>query len=60
MSNLEKTDLYKKSTGSYNFLKSPENSGEGGGVMQVLQGKAIMEQIVAGRLCFYRRLSPQI
>lgn len=28
--------------------------------MQVLTGKAIMEQIVAGRLCFYRRPSPQI
>jgi len=28
--------------------------------MQVLTGKAIMEQIVAGRLCFYRRPAPQI
>lgn len=28
--------------------------------MQVLLGKAIMEQIVAGRLCFYRRPAPQI
>lgn len=28
--------------------------------MQVLRGKAIMEQIVAGRLCFYRRPSPQV
>jgi len=28
--------------------------------MQVLRGKAIMEQIVAGRLCFYRRPAPQI
>ena len=28
--------------------------------MQILTGKAIMEQIVAGRLCFYRRPAPQI
>ena len=28
--------------------------------MQVLTGKAIMEQIVAGRLCFYRRPRPQV
>lgn len=28
--------------------------------MQVLTGKAIMEQIVAGQLCFYRRPAPQI
>ena len=28
--------------------------------MQVLKGKAIMEQIVAGRLCFYRRPTPQV
>ena len=28
--------------------------------MQVLSGKPIMEQIVAGRLCFYRRLEPQV
>lgn len=28
--------------------------------MQILKGKAIMEQIVAGRLCFYRRPAPQI
>ena len=28
--------------------------------MQVLRGKAIMEQIVAGQLCFYRRPTPQI
>ena len=28
--------------------------------MQVLQGKAIMDQIVAGRLCFYRRPTPQV
>lgn len=28
--------------------------------MQVLRGKAIMEQIVAGRLCFYRRPVPQV
>lgn len=28
--------------------------------MQILSGKAIMEQIVAGRLCFYRRPAPQI
>ena len=28
--------------------------------MQVLTGKAIMNQIVAGRLCFYRRPVPQI
>jgi len=28
--------------------------------MQVLSGKAIMEQIVVGRLCFYRRPVPQI
>lgn len=27
--------------------------------MQILTGKAIMEQIVAGRLCFYRRPAPQ-
>lgn len=28
--------------------------------MQVLFGKAIMDQIVAGRLCFYRRPAPQV
>ena len=28
--------------------------------MQILTGKAIMEQIVAGRLCFYRRPAPQV
>lgn len=28
--------------------------------MQILKGKAIMEQIVAGRLCFYRRPTPQV
>ena len=28
--------------------------------MQVLKGKPIMNQIVAGRLCFYRRPTPQI
>jgi len=28
--------------------------------MQVLTGKAIMDQIVAGRLCFYRRPAPNI
>ena len=28
--------------------------------MQVLSGKPIMEQIVAGRLCFYRRPVPQV
>ena len=28
--------------------------------MQLLKGKAIMEQIVAGRLCFYRRPAPQV
>jgi len=28
--------------------------------MQVLTGKAIMDQIVAGRLCFYRRPTPKI
>ncbi len=28
--------------------------------MQILSGKAIMEQIVAGRLCFYRRPAPQV
>lgn len=28
--------------------------------MEILTGKAIMNQIVAGRLCFYRRPSPQV
>lgn len=28
--------------------------------MQILSGKAIMDQIVAGRLCFYRRPAPKI
>ena len=28
--------------------------------MQILSGKAIMDQIVAGRLCFYRRPAPQV
>ncbi|MCI9155967.1 MAG: hypothetical protein HFF44_03375 [Lawsonibacter sp.] len=28
--------------------------------MQILSGKAIMEQIVVGRLCFYRRPAPQV
>lgn len=28
--------------------------------MQILTGKAIMEQIVAGQLCFYRRPAPQV
>lgn len=28
--------------------------------MQILTGKAIMNQIVAGRLCFYRRSAPQV
>ena len=28
--------------------------------MQVLSGKPIMDQIVAGRLCFYRRPVPQV
>ena len=28
--------------------------------MQVLLGKPIMDQIVAGRLCFYRRPVPQV
>ena len=34
--------------------------GKGGGSVQILTGKAIMEQIVAGRLCFYRRPAPQV
>lgn len=28
--------------------------------MQILMGKAIMDQIVAGQLCFYRRPAPQV
>ena len=58
---MEKSDLYKAERRSYNFKNNIGISySEGGGSMQVLSGKPIMDQIVAGRLCFYRRPVPQV
>lgn len=60
MTDLEISDLYKGNSWRYNLSNKKQYPGRGGGVVQVLTGKAIMEQIVAGRLCFYRRPTPQV
>ncbi len=56
--NLGESNLYKYSITRYNQKKCSLVAGKGGDGMQVVTGKPIMQQIVAGRLCFYRRPSP--
>ena len=56
--NLEESNLYKRRRTGYNLKKCSLVAGKGGDGMQILTGKPIMQQIVAGRLCFYRRPVP--
>ena len=50
--NLEESNLYKRRRTGYNLKKCSLVAGKGGDGMQILTGKPIMQQIVAGRLCF--------